>query len=89
MIMLEKLTRAILVAMHSEGTMRSMIENGRIIVPPQMYDDARRIARAALETLREPTEEMLCAGGEDNSMGDYPQPSQSWPRMIDAILAGG
>lgn len=44
------------------------------------------LAKAAIKAMREPTEAMLVAGGENNSTGDYPQPSVSWPAMIDAAM---
>lgn len=48
-------------------------------------DDAEAMARAAIASMREPTEAMVKAGFDEDNL--YRHPSESWPAMIDAALA--
>jgi len=59
---------------------------GRKIMPLEV---ARALARAALEALREPTEEMCQAGYDAMDANDKPclNADVCWPAMIDAALA--
>lgn len=55
-------------------------------VPDEFREGMKILARAAIAAMRDPTEAMLLAGGDLNSMGDYPSPGISWERMIDEAL---
>jgi hypothetical protein len=43
-------------------------------------------ARAAIEAMREPTDEMCKAAGEDRGPDDHWPPCTTWQMMIDAAL---
>lgn len=59
-----------------------------------LKEQARRMGRAAIEAMREPTEDMLNAKAENvlgtvesiNSYLDYHSAEQIWRSMIDEIL---
>jgi hypothetical protein len=55
-------------------------------------DDARKLARAAIEAMREPTDAMLIDGAAKirnftSASGPYPRTRAVWLSMIDASLA--
>lgn len=60
--MMRRCISAVLCSQYPEGCARSYEENGRLIVSPSMYDDAKQIVYAVLNELREPTSEMMYAG---------------------------
>ena len=47
------LTTAAFMALHPEGSAASIVENGSLIVPPHLYMEARKVAMAVLEAMRE------------------------------------
>lgn len=56
--MTARITKKLLIALHSEGCAASLAENGMIIVPPHLYMQARTIALEVIAAMREPTEAM-------------------------------
>ena len=63
---------------------------GRLYEPEDIKAYWRGQARAAMESMREPTEAMLAAANDiDRGAGDPfvpPELDESWPVMIDAAL---
>lgn len=90
---IKRVTRAMVIALHTKGCGDSMQENGQIIVSPDIYFEARRVALAVVAAMREPTEEVPedvgsmegfdCVLYEDAS--DDPH-IDFWKPTIDAAL---
>lgn len=64
-----------------ERIAKAIIKEGGFLENRETMGFAQRYARAAIEAMREPTEAMLQANGDDWHEGDA-----SWRRMIDAAL---
>lgn len=83
MTMLEKVARALVEARYPGSMTVSALENGRIILPPDIWSAALVEARAAVEAMRDPTPEMVLifphAEGRVTYKGVY-------SAMIDAAL---
>lgn len=59
MTMIEKCTVAVIEKWHPGSMAASAAENGRMIVPPKTYDEARAAVLATFEAMKEPTEAQL------------------------------
>lgn len=80
--MLERVAHAILTASLADGSYEHM-----------KPDDVLRYARAAILAMREPSEELLCAGviavqaADDGAGEPWDYVRETWQAMIDAALA--
>ncbi len=85
MRMIDRVARAIYAATGPEG---SNATHGNFdILLPELQDDIRNWARAAIEAMREPTDEMDDAGEAMRDQCDHLSAMNAWHAMIDAALA--
>lgn len=56
---IERLATAVVAAWHPGVVERIIAENGRLILPPKLYDEATSAARAVLIAMRHPSDGAL------------------------------
>lgn len=80
---MERAALAVIQVLRPNACAISMAENGRIIVSPEVMEDAMEVVRAVIKELREPTPEMVEAAYysalAENAVG-------VWREMIDELL---
>lgn len=79
MTKLDEVTRAVLVAMHPEMASR-LAALGEVVVPAPVMDQARDVARAAINALWEPTQDMVYASF------DWDESATVWKTMLAAVM---
>jgi hypothetical protein len=84
--MIERVAAAILKVEYPQAAAQSLMENGQIIVPPDIWNACREVARAAIEAMREPTKEMVNAGYGHPGLVEPDDPEYAWQLMISAAL---
>lgn len=86
MTMIEKAIAAVIEKWHPGAMTASAAENGHVIVPPKLYEEAKAAVLATLETMREPTETMIDASNREWDGRMSHRSSGAWRAMIDAAL---
>jgi len=71
-----------------ERVARAIADEGAYILPGESHQDVdRRVARAAVQALREPTDEMVKAGAHGSGEDSETTALGAWQAMIDSILS--
>lgn len=81
--MIDRAALAVIQVLRPNACAISMADNGRIIVSPEVIEDAMEVVRAVVKELREPTPQMeeaaMAAAWAESARG-------VWHAMIDDLL---